>query len=96
MTKTTNYNLNKPDREDALNIDDLNENADIIDQELNAAATTADNAIPKTGTATMTSTITASYTGVPNNTLWSLRGIYVDNSAGSAAVSTSGIWMRRK
>lgn len=34
MKYTTNYNLKKPEGSDIVNIDDLNENADIIDQKL--------------------------------------------------------------
>ena len=34
MKYTTNYNLKKPEGTDIVNIDDLNENADIIDQKL--------------------------------------------------------------
>lgn len=34
MKHTTNYNLNKPDPDDFYDIDDFNDNADIIDEEL--------------------------------------------------------------
>lgn len=50
MQKTTNYNLKKPESTDYVNISDLNDNADIVDEELkkNADALTshqADNTI---------------------------------------------------
>jgi len=85
MTKTTNYALNKPDREDALNIDDLNENADIIDQSLKAAATAAGDAMPKAG-GTFTGNVVAYGT---NRTTASLRNIEVTDAAQANLVSTN-------
>ncbi|MGE4214836.1 MAG: hypothetical protein AB7E42_08685 [Anaerotignaceae bacterium] len=35
---TTNYNLKKPEGTDFINIQDLNDNADIIDREIKAAS----------------------------------------------------------
>ena len=37
-TRTRNYNLIKPDGEDLVNIDDLNENFDVIDSQIRANA----------------------------------------------------------
>lgn len=39
MTYTENYKLNKPDRTDFVNINDLNDNADAIDAQMKANAT---------------------------------------------------------
>ena len=39
MKKTTNLNLNKPEQTDNYNIDDLNKNADIIDETVNGLQT---------------------------------------------------------
>ena len=41
MDKTLNYNLNKPALDDALNVEDLNKNADIVDTTLKAVAAAA-------------------------------------------------------
>lgn len=35
---TSNYNIKKPDNTDFINVQDLNDNADIIDREIKAAA----------------------------------------------------------
>lgn len=44
MQKTTNYDLKKPEGSDAVNIDDLNFNADTLDVKLKTVETTAGNA----------------------------------------------------
>jgi len=46
MKYTTNYNLKKPEGPDIVNIDDLNENADIIDQKLKELEDGVNNAPP--------------------------------------------------
>ena len=59
MQKTSNYNLNKPEQTDVVNIDDLNENFDILDAELKKVSDKA-NLIQKaegTGTAITLSNI---------------------------------------
>jgi len=43
---TSNYNLKKPEGTDIVNIDDLNDNADILDQKLKEVENKADNAPP--------------------------------------------------
>lgn len=46
MQYTVNYNLKKPEGTDIVNIDDLNDNADILDQKLKEVENKADNAPP--------------------------------------------------
>ena len=46
MKYTSNYNLKKPEGTDIVNIDDLNYNADILDQKLKEVENKADNAPP--------------------------------------------------
>ncbi len=46
MQYTSNYNLKKPEGTDVVNIDDLNDNADILDQKLKEVENKADNAPP--------------------------------------------------
>lgn len=46
MKYTANYNLKKPEGTDIVNIDDLNENADIIDQKLKELEDDVSNAPP--------------------------------------------------
>lgn len=46
MKYTVNYNLKKPEGTDIVNIDDLNDNADILDQKLKEVENKADNAPP--------------------------------------------------
>lgn len=46
MQYTSNYNLKKPEGTDIVNIDDLNDNADILDQKLKEVENKADNAPP--------------------------------------------------
>lgn len=46
MKYTSNYNLKKPEGTDIVNIDDLNDNADILDQKLKEVENKADNAPP--------------------------------------------------
>src|SRR5690606_16579765 len=46
MKYTSNYNLKKPEGTDIVNIDDLNDNADILDQKLKEIENKADNAPP--------------------------------------------------
>jgi len=43
---TSNYNLKKPEGTDIVNIDDLNDNADILDQKLKEVENKADSAPP--------------------------------------------------
>ncbi len=43
---TSNYNLKKPEGTDVVNIDDLNDNADILDQKLKEVENKADSAPP--------------------------------------------------
>lgn len=43
MTTTTNYGLNKPAQTDNYNVDNFNENADIIDEQLKLNADTVAN-----------------------------------------------------
>ncbi len=45
-TNTKNYNLIKPDQEDFYNIDDFNNNADIIDNQLKVISDKATSALP--------------------------------------------------
>ncbi len=42
--KTENYGLNKPEQDDFYNVDDFNENADIIDEQLKALSNSIGNA----------------------------------------------------
>ena len=44
MQQTSNYNLNKPEQTDVVNIEDLNENFDILDTQLKDAKDKADQA----------------------------------------------------
>ncbi len=46
MQYTANYNLKKPEGTDIVNIDDLNDNADILDQKLKEVENKADSAPP--------------------------------------------------
>lgn len=43
MTYTENYKLNKPAQADFVNVDDLNDNADVIDAQMKANATAISN-----------------------------------------------------
>lgn len=45
-TFTQNYNLKKPEQQDFYNIEDFNNNADIIDEQLKEMADKADSALP--------------------------------------------------
>ena len=45
-TFTQNYNLKKPDQQDFYNVEDFNNNADIIDEQLKEMANKADSALP--------------------------------------------------
>ena len=46
MQYTSNYNLKKPEGTDIVNIDDLNYNADVLDQKLKEVENKANNAPP--------------------------------------------------
>jgi len=57
---TSNYNLKKPEGTDIVNIDDLNDNADILDQKLKEIENKADETkVSKSGD-TMTGILTMS------------------------------------
>lgn len=47
MQKTTNYNLNKPDLTDYVDVTDLNENMDIIDEAIKNLETTTNAEVDK-------------------------------------------------
>lgn len=66
MQTTPNYGLNKPEATDAVNIADLNENADIIDAEL----------IKHAEKPTIVNSITGDSLLIADNTEYRLTGIY--------------------
>ena len=83
MTKTGNYNLNKPEPTDPLRLADFNENADIIDAAL----------------AAVPSFVTGTYTGdgTTNRTIelgFTPKAVFVCNNQGATAhVGSSVSWM---
>jgi hypothetical protein len=62
MQQTSNYNLNKPEQTDVVNIEDLNENFDILDTQLKDAKDKADQAFTQASSGK--AAIKAAITGV--------------------------------
>ena len=67
MKYTSNYNLKKPEGTDVVNIDDLNENADIIDQKLKELEDGVHNAPPNSVNDSAIGTRTPDQTQVPTS-----------------------------
>ena len=67
MKYTANYNLKKPEGTDIVNIDDLNENADIIDQKLKELEDDVYNAPPNSVNDLAIGTRTPNQTQVPTS-----------------------------
>ena len=86
MDKTTNYNLNKPDPRDFLDVENINENSEIIDQALHTITT---EALPKSGGA-LTGSVTANWADRTDN---DIKNIQFQNASGAPVAAS---WLRTR
>ena len=91
MKYTQNYNLKKPEGTDAVNIDDLNYNADVLDAQLKTVSDTVDNnkALSFTGTL---STTGWNGTSAPYTQTVTINGILASAPPPAIDVELSSTW----
>ena len=91
MKYTQNYNLKKPEGTDAVNIDDLNYNADVLDAQLKAVSDMVDNnkALSFTGTL---STTGWNGTSAPYTQTVTINGILASAPPPAIDVELSSTW----